>query len=641
MNYEYEPLKNPSQSIRILYLMPKAFDESLHGDLVSYARQDLPNYRPVSYAWGNEKPSSEIFLQSVTPQTIIDLQHNRATTRPALKFQPLHIRPNLETFLKTLRHDTAITTLWVDAICINQGDDDEKAHQVNQMDQVYRGQDVFIWLGEASKNSHLAISLIVEYNKRILTAESDDELSQAIDFLVSSVSTHRAHWAALWELLGRPWFTRRWIVQECVLSAEKKMFIGDIEFRWDWLVAVATQLPWSFYPVGPELVDLEDAEQVQFPELNIGPPVDRFGSLKRLWITSKTPEGHSWTLEELLERFYSYTSSDPRDAIYSFVSMTNDIERPRWLPDYSSNNTTMAVYEKAFYHVVSTSGSLDILCRAVPALVPATSFPSWLPWYGSYTFDIEGQEPDTVYGYNGNSLATFGQLSEFCLSKPYTASGKSEIQWPRDPPKRNVNEYPFLKLDVWIVDTIRSTGPWANLMTMGTKKIFGFADEWAAMLGFASWDHQNLPDAFYRALTGNRLVDVASGSVVQPPDDWAQSAREFCSKIYRSESGEGSYTITSLRDTQLQTSMHIMMSNQRRFATTGASLGFVPTVACEGDFICILAGCSVPLVLRQVQQSGESCFALMGECYIDGIMDGEFMKFVELKNIRPMKILLA
>jgi hypothetical protein len=42
--------------------------------------------------------------------------------------------------------------------------------------------------------------------------------------------------------------------------------------------------------------------------------------------------------------------------------------------------------------------------------------------------------------------------------------------------------------------------------------------------------------------------------------------------------------------------------------------------------ICILYGCSVPVVLRPIRNS-ESCnefyYELIGECYVHGMMDGE------------------
>lgn len=62
-------------------------------------------------------------------------------------------------------------------------------------------------------------------------------------------------------------------------------------------------------------------------------------------------------------------------------------------------------------------------------------------------------------------------------------------------------------------------------------------------------------------------------------------------------------------------------------------LGLAPISAREEDVVCILFGCSVPVALRpsaQVDKSG--CFEFIGECYIDGLMDGEAVSRI---NPRP------
>jgi len=49
-------------------------------------------------------------------------------------------------------------------------------------------------------------------------------------------------------------------------------------------------------------------------------------------------------------------------------------------------------------------------------------------------------------------------------------------------------------------------------------------------------------------------------------------------------------------------------------------IGAIPQEAQLGDLVCILFGCSVPVVLRK--HIGEE-YQLVGECYIHGLMDGE------------------
>ena len=60
--------------------------------------------------------------------------------------------------------------------------------------------------------------------------------------------------------------------------------------------------------------------------------------------------------------------------------------------------------------------------------------------------------------------------------------------------------------------------------------------------------------------------------------------------------------------------------------------------AQENDIICILYGCSVPVVLRKQEVEGESFWELVGECYVHGMMDGEAMEEQETKKAEEFEI---
>jgi hypothetical protein len=56
----------------------------------------------------------------------------------------------------------------------------------------------------------------------------------------------------------------------------------------------------------------------------------------------------------------------------------------------------------------------------------------------------------------------------------------------------------------------------------------------------------------------------------------------------------------------------------------GPQFGLAPKQAGQGDLVCILLGCSVPVVLKAVKEPRvPDLFQLVGECYVDGLMDGE------------------
>jgi hypothetical protein len=85
--------------------------------------------------------------------------------------------------------------MWIDAICINQDNREEKEHQIPLMAEIYsKALRVVVWLGEAEDDSDRAleeIRLAGEKSTRILKAESTQK--------------------AIRQLLRRPWFRRIWV----------------------------------------------------------------------------------------------------------------------------------------------------------------------------------------------------------------------------------------------------------------------------------------------------------------------------------------------------------------------------------------------------------------------------------------------
>lgn len=70
----------------------------------------------------------------------------------------------------------------------------------------------------------------------------------------------------------------------------------------------------------------------------------------------------------------------------------------------------------------------------------------------------------------------------------------------------------------------------------------------------------------------------------------------------------------------------VMRGKIRRLAVTKEGYtGVAPRRAQREDIVCVLHGCSVPVVLRQCGTDGQSMplYTFVGECYVDGLMDGE------------------
>ena len=68
------------------------------------------------------------------------------------------------------------------------------------------------------------------------------------------------------------------------------------------------------------------------------------------------------------------------------------------------------------------------------------------------------------------------------------------------------------------------------------------------------------------------------------------------------------------------------MQSMRPYLTREGYVGMGPARLSPGDVIVVLIGASVPFAIRPLERSARvGQFALLGEVYCDGIMDGELM----------------
>jgi hypothetical protein len=125
----YQTLDNQSRQIRILMLLPGLEPSTIHCRLEKVSLDEAPQYQAISYAWGDPKDTQSARVGSME----------------------IKIRSNLEACLRHLRRPDGELRLWVDAICINQEDDQEKSQQVAMMGEIFRScTSAYIWLGVPS-----------------------------------------------------------------------------------------------------------------------------------------------------------------------------------------------------------------------------------------------------------------------------------------------------------------------------------------------------------------------------------------------------------------------------------------------------------------------------------------------------------
>ena len=127
--YTYESLK-PGE---IRLLKPANPDDGLSWtiEIASIDAASL-EFDALSYTWGSQSQTFPIACNGLAMR----VHHNLHTTLP---------------YLARRSGNWATRPIWVDAVCINQADNDEKQVQIRLMNTLYRrAKKVWVWLGCAS-----------------------------------------------------------------------------------------------------------------------------------------------------------------------------------------------------------------------------------------------------------------------------------------------------------------------------------------------------------------------------------------------------------------------------------------------------------------------------------------------------------
>jgi hypothetical protein len=141
----YKTLDTTDQ-IRLLLLLKGNFSDPIHGTLVIARLSSDINFQALSYTWadarGDDSRSLVIFLGQ--------------------RWNMFMVTANCKAALRRLRRKDEDCIVWVDAICIDQGNDFERNHQVGLMRRIYSAaSEVFVYLGEPTSLSNEAFERLI------------------------------------------------------------------------------------------------------------------------------------------------------------------------------------------------------------------------------------------------------------------------------------------------------------------------------------------------------------------------------------------------------------------------------------------------------------------------------------------------
>ncbi|KAH8589510.1 hypothetical protein B0O99DRAFT_553461 [Bisporella sp. PMI_857] len=265
-------LSKHEPQIRLLEILPGKRDDEVRCNLRCVNFKAIKEADALSYAWGHLPATSTIFVNDAI----------------------FEVRKNLFDALVHMRQPYSPTILWIDAICINQSDINERNHQVQQMADLFSlARRVLVWLGLETENTQEAFSFLS--NSYLHSPSNRREVMDD------------PRWAALKELCEMEYWNRVWIVQEICLASRVVICCGR------------QQIPWKY------ISELRKARKHIWPQYHSSGERDFMRSLPaRLDQQKEARLNGGCTLWTLLENFKDSLCQDVHDKIYGFMGLLTD-----------------------------------------------------------------------------------------------------------------------------------------------------------------------------------------------------------------------------------------------------------------------------------------------------------------------------
>jgi hypothetical protein len=202
--YHYT-LLGEGRNIRHLRLKPGDESSSIQVSILHTKLDHHALYEALSYTWGDPKETTPLRCNE--------------------DGDAISITRNCEAALRGLRKRDEERTLWIDAICIDQSNVEERSQQVQLMSAIYRqAERVLAYLGEASHDSQIGMGFILQ-DANALDDRPSVGLGQGI--------TSSPQQMTIDHILERSYFERIWVIQEIVFAREVQVVVGDTMIEWN------------------------------------------------------------------------------------------------------------------------------------------------------------------------------------------------------------------------------------------------------------------------------------------------------------------------------------------------------------------------------------------------------------------------
>jgi hypothetical protein len=608
--YQYEKLGEGSPVIRLLRISrQKLFWGHLRCQLEIVPLDKLPSFEALSYRWG---------FANVPNQTELIFVNNKPMIIPSSAYQLLHAR-------SSRYHDRLV---WIDAICINQSDVQEKSNQLPLMKDIYsKAQRVIVWPGDEPE-SGMAMSMIM----RVMTASSGFSApeEEKRDFFDDELK--RRPWKAMIKLLENPYFTRMWVIQEIVRGSNVEIYHGGYYLPWEPFSLTLSQLmnprrlATLYGPDGPP-----PARSKALLEAMAG--VDRMACLKMDLEMGELRDVH---IGHLLTDTIRSKCTDPRDKIFALSSLLESNALPISLLDYKKS-------------------SLEVFTEVSKIVLQQEADPFAMFAYAGVGWDPKSKLPSWAVDWSRPSMPNpFWEWRYYLLNKnnlPEPEKGTVQVI--------TKDSFPAVVVSAVIVDVVSELvkgveqpghGQEAKSTLLARERSAWYLESERLIKAFEDpypYSGQELKEAFWRTVVADR------SSLLRPAPTYFSDCNKAYAALsivrlreYRSDADmplrindfpelRGIYPTGLREESQFHEWLHAVAraaENRAFMVSENGRMGLVPPHSRKGDKICLIAGAPTPFLLRETMGPGEAKllskgYSLVGECYVHGMMDDRVNKY--------------
>ncbi|KUJ13791.1 uncharacterized protein LY89DRAFT_147261 [Mollisia scopiformis] len=585
------------------------------------------DFEAISYCWESDVRDRTIVIDDV----------------------PFDVPKNLEALLQSLRtlpDAKSGMKFWGDALCINQDNTSERNHQVKLMKSIYsKAFAIIVWLGGSTDDSGEAIDFMASITQ--FTLDNNENEGGHFDFEKWETSVAKLQkkrfselpWKALMNFLNRAYWRRLWIIQELALNHNMTLFLcGDRQLSRSKISRTCHFCETNIGVIDHLVSTCLDLETTSPSTMygSVWPTVYHVNKL----LGTRDQEIDPRSVDNILDLGRKANVTDTRDKVYGILGILPRELSTMITPDYGASNPVEKVYYEFACKMLDEYKRLDSMISWC-SYNAGSSLPSWVPnWTSKFSRNhVQWLKRRTASGVRKGEWAISPQERRLHSKgiivdhiKTSTSSHSETLPFRTQQPRHSTetekteysHRYGSLKcLSAALQRTLVMHHPKTRQREMGVLDIYWIdwdEDQTEKSLNTMDSITQNLCwESFDRFRHTNANFSI-----------FGHRFRDIFPKMQISSEGT-SQEDDSTRECASAMLIAVLASIGRRLVTTtGGHLGLAPEEVQEHDVVAILYGCNFPVVLRP---HGDS-FLMIGECYVDGIMDGEFLQTKEIAGVR-------